>query len=417
MSNIAFSTHGCRLNAYETAAMRHLAEQNNLNDLVVLNTCAVTKEATRKARKEIRKLRRDHPGATLVVTGCAAQVEPATFEGMLEVDLVVGNANKMTEEFWHRLATRKTAETDRVQVDDIMLQAEIQCPTVDTHGPRSRAYVQVQNGCDHRCTFCISPFGRGNSRSMPSHKVVEQVRHAVNQGFLEVVLTGVDLTAWQGEPCEYAKLGDLVHLILRQVPELPRLRLSSLDPVEVDEQLMEMIATEPRLMPHFHLSVQHGDDLILKRMKRRHLRLDVLNFCEAVRQYRPDTVFGADLIVGFPTENEAQFERTVSLVNECGLTWLHVFPYSARQGTAAAKMPQVDRAELKRRANYLRAVGKQAVDRYLTKQVGTGQRVLIETPSHGRTEQFARVSFARPQITRSIVQTKIESVSDNTLVA
>ncbi|MCY4150732.1 MAG: tRNA (N(6)-L-threonylcarbamoyladenosine(37)-C(2))-methylthiotransferase MtaB [Aestuariivita sp.] len=417
MSNIAFSTHGCRLNAYETAAMRHLAEQNNLNDLVVLNTCAVTKEATRKARKEIRKLRRDHPGATLVVTGCAAQVEPATFEGMLEVDLVVGNANKMTEEFWHRLATRKTAETDRVQVDDIMLQAEIQCPTVDTHGPRSRAYVQVQNGCDHRCTFCIIPFGRGNSRSMPSHKVVEQVRHAVNQGFLEVVLTGVDLTAWQGEPCEYAKLGDLVHLILRQVPELPRLRLSSLDPVEVDEQLMEMIATEPRLMPHFHLSVQHGDDLILKRMKRRHLRLDVLNFCEAVRQYRPDTVFGADLIVGFPTENEAQFERTVSLVNECGLTWLHVFPYSARQGTAAAKMPQVDRAELKRRANYLRAVGKQAVDRYLTKQVGTGQRVLIETPSHGRTEQFARVSFARPQITRSIVQTKIESVSDNTLVA
>ncbi|MCY4289525.1 MAG: tRNA (N(6)-L-threonylcarbamoyladenosine(37)-C(2))-methylthiotransferase MtaB [Aestuariivita sp.] len=417
MSNIAFSTHGCRLNAYETAAMRHLAEQNNLNDLVVLNTCAVTKEATRKARKEIRKLRRDHLGATLVVTGCAAQIEPSTFAEMSEVDLVVGNANKMTEEFWHQLAKKKPNETDRVQVDDIMLQAEIQCPTVDTHGPRSRAYVQVQNGCDHRCTFCIIPFGRGNSRSMPSHKVVEQVRHAVNQGFLEVVLTGVDLTAWQGEPCEYAKLGDLVHLILRQVPELPRLRLSSLDPVEVDEQLMEMIATEPRLMPHFHLSVQHGDDLILKRMKRRHLRLDVLNFCEAVRRYRPDTVFGADLIVGFPTENEAQFERTVSLVNECGLTWLHVFPYSARQGTAAAKMPQVDRAELKRRANYLRAVGNQAVDRYLTKQVGTGHRVLIETPSHGRTEQFARVSFSRPQITRSIVQTKIESVSDNTLVA
>ncbi len=417
MSNTAFSTHGCRLNAYETAAMRHLAEQNNLNDLVVLNSCAVTKEATRKARQEIRRLRRDHPSATLVVTGCAAQIEPRTFAAMPEVDLVVGNANKMTEEFWHHLATKKPTETDRIQVDDIMSQAEIYCPTVDTHGPRSRAYVQVQNGCDHRCTFCVIPFGRGNSRSMPSREVVEHVQHAVNQGFLEVVLTGVDLTAWQEETGNCAKLGDLVHLILRQVPDLPRLRLSSLDPVEVDAQLMETIATEPRLMPHFHLSVQHGDDLILKRMKRRHSRTDVLHFCHAVRQSRPETVFGADLIVGFPTENESQFERTVSLVKECELTWLHVFPYSVRHGTAAARMPQVDPAEIKRRAHYLRAAGKQAADRYLARQVGTGHRVLMETPGHGRTEQFARVSFARPQIPRSIVLARIESVSDNTLVA
>ncbi|MBO6852279.1 MAG: radical SAM protein, partial [Marivivens sp.] len=291
-----FTTLGCRLNAYETEAMKELAAQAGVSDLVVVNTCAVTAEAVRKARQEIRKLRRENPDARLVVTGCAAQTEPETFAAMGEVDLVVGNTEKMQPDTWTRLAPDFIGETEAVQVNDIMAVTETAGHLIDGFGTRSRAYVQVQNGCDHRCTFCIIPFGRGNSRSVPAGTVVDQIKRLVQSGYNEVVLTGVDLTSWGADLPASPKLGDLVMRILKLVPDLPRLRISSIDSIEVDENLMQAIATEPRLMPHLHLSLQHGDDLILKRMKRRHLRDDAIRFCEDARKVRPEMTFGADLI-------------------------------------------------------------------------------------------------------------------------
>ncbi|MFA8387385.1 MAG: tRNA (N(6)-L-threonylcarbamoyladenosine(37)-C(2))-methylthiotransferase MtaB [Pelagibaca sp.] len=417
MSAPKFTTLGCRLNAYETEAMKDLAAQAGLENAVVVNTCAVTAEAVRKARQEIRKLRRENPDAKLIVTGCAAQTEPETFARMAEVDAVIGNTEKMTPDTWAGLAADFIGETEAVQVNDIMSVTETAQHLIDGFGTRSRAYVQVQNGCDHRCTFCIIPYGRGNSRSVPAGVIVDQIKRLVDKGFNEVVLTGVDLTSWGADLPAQPKLGDLVMRILKLVPDLPRLRISSIDSIEVDENLMQAIATEPRLMPHLHLSLQHGDDLILKRMKRRHLRDDAIRFAEEARALRPDMTFGADIIAGFPTETEAHFENSLKLVEECSLTWLHVFPYSPREGTPAARMPQVNGRAIKDRAARLRAAGDLAVARHLTDQQGRSHSVLMESEDMGRTEQFTEVRFSRPQPIGQIVTATITGQVGHQLVA
>ena len=412
-----FTTLGCRLNAYETEAMKELAAQAGLSGAVIVNTCAVTSEAVRKARQEIRRLRRENPEARLIVTGCAAQTEPETFAAMAEVDLVIGNTEKMQPETWARLSPDFIGQTERVQVDDIMSVRETAGHLIDGFGTRSRAYVQVQNGCDHRCTFCIIPYGRGNSRSVPAGVVVDQIKRLVQAGYNEVVLTGVDLTSWGADLPAAPKLGDLVMRILRLVPDLPRLRISSIDSIEVDENLMAAIATEPRLMPHLHLSLQHGDDLILKRMKRRHLRDDAIRFTEEARQLRPEMTFGADIIAGFPTETEAHFENSLRLVEECNLTWLHVFPYSPRPGTPAARMPQVGGAAIKSRAARLRAAGEARVGLHLAQQVGRRHAVLMENPHMGRTEQFTEVTLTTPQPDGQIVEALITGHQGQQLIA
>ncbi len=374
MTRPQVATLGCRLNAYESEAMKGLAEAAGLGEAVVVNSCAVTAEAVRQARQQIRRLRRDNPDAKLIVTGCAAQTEPAAFAAMPEVDVVLGNAEKLRPEAWAALA----AGGARVAVGDIMAETRTPAPLIDGLGTRARAYVQVQNGCDHRCTFCIIPYGRGNSRSVPAATVVEQVARLTERGFNEVVLTGVDLTSWGADLEGTPRLGNLVAAILGRVPDLPRLRLSSINSVEADPLLVEVIASEARLMPHLHLSLQAGDDLILKRMKRRHLRDDAIAFCETIRAARPEIVLGADLIAGFPTETEAMFENSLRLVEECGLTWLHVFPFSARAGTPAARMPQVAAAAVKERAARLRALAGERVAGHLAAMQGRSVELLME---------------------------------------
>jgi threonylcarbamoyladenosine tRNA methylthiotransferase MtaB len=411
-----FATLGCRLNAYETEAMKELALAAGVSNAVIVNTCAVTAEAVRKAKQEIRRLARENPGAPVIVTGCAAQTEPETFAAMAEVTRVVGNTEKMQASTWAGLTTDFIGTTERVQVDDIMSVRETAGHLIDGFG-RHRAYVQVQNGCDHRCTFCIIPFGRGNSRSVPAGVVVEQIQRLRDKGFNEVVLTGVDLTSWGHDLPAQPRLGDLVLRILRLVPDLPRLRISSIDSIEADEALMQAIATEPRLMPHLHLSLQAGDDMILKRMKRRHLRDDAIRFCEEARRLRPDMVFGADIIAGFPTETEQMFENSLRLVDDCGLTFLHVFPFSARKGTPAARMPLVHGAQIKDRAARLRAKGNVALAAHLQAQVGRAHSVLTEGPRMGRTEGFAEVSFATDQVEGQIVQAQIVASLNGRLVA
>lgn len=412
-----FSNHGCRLNAYETEAMKELAAGAGVDNAIVVNTCAVTSEAVRKARQDIRKLRREHPNAKLIVTGCAAQTEPATFANMDEVDVVLGNTEKMDPATWANMAPDLIGQTEPVQVDDIMSVTETAGHLIDGFGTRSRAYVQVQNGCDHRCTFCIIPFGRGNSRSVPAGVVVDQIKRLVDKGYNEVVLTGVDLTSWGADLPATPKLGDLVMRILKLVPDLPRLRISSIDSIEVDENLLQAIATEPRLMPHLHLSLQHGDDMILKRMKRRHLRDDAINFCLAARALRPDMTFGADIIAGFPTETDAMFANSLALVEECDLTWLHVFPYSPRPGTPAAKMPAVDGKLIKQRAAKLRAAGAAQVDKHLNAQTGKIHHILMENARMGRTEQFTEVLFDDDQPESQIVRAKITGFAGQQLTA
>ncbi len=409
-----FATLGCRLNAYESEAMRELAAAAGLQGAVVVNTCAVTAEAVRKAKQEIRRLSRENPGAPVIVTGCAAQTEPETFAAMPEVTRVLGNREKMEPAAWAALAPDLIGQTERVQVDDIFSVRETAGHLIDGFG-RHRAYVQVQNGCDHRCTFCIIPYGRGNSRSVPAGVVVEQVQRLVDRGFLEVVLTGVDLTSWGADLPGTPRLGDLVMRLLRLVPDLPRLRISSIDSIETDPRLMEAIASEPRLMPHLHLSLQAGDDLILKRMKRRHLRDDAIRFCEEARRLRPGIVFGADLIAGFPTETEAAFENSLRLVEDCGLTFLHVFPFSPRQGTPAARMPQVPGPAIKSRAARLRAAGETALARHLATRVGTLQRVLTEGPRTGRCEDFTEVAFAADQPEGRVVEVRVTGAGEGRL--
>jgi len=388
-------TFGCRLNIHESEVIRRDAAA--LSDTTVVNTCAVTGEAVRQARQAIRKLRREQPNTRIVVTGCAAQADPQSFAAMPEVDRVVGNEEKLTPRTW-----QISAHPERVVVGEIMAAKQIALPPLDAIKGHTRAFVQVQNGCDHRCTFCIIPYGRGNSRSLPMADVVDQVRRLVANGYREVVLTGVDITSYGSNLPGTPKLGRLVREILHAVPELERLRLSSIDSVEVDADLLEALANESRLMPHLHLSLQAGDDLILKRMKRRHLRADAIAFCDQVRRLRPELVFGGDIIAGFPTETEEMFAHSLDLVDECGLTHLHVFPFSPRPGTPAARMPQLPGDVIKQRARRLREKGEAALRKHLEGEVGRERRVLTEADGIGRTEQFTPVKLSAP-VTRGLM--------------
>jgi threonylcarbamoyladenosine tRNA methylthiotransferase MtaB len=395
-------TFGCRLNAFESEVIRREAEGAGLgaglNDTIVFNTCAVTNEAVAQARQAIRRMRRERPGARIVVTGCAAQTEAENFAGMHEVDRVLGNDDKMRGDAWR--ATRDALDTaspveSKLAVTDIMAVTEMAPHLVSGfQNGLPRAFVQVQNGCDHRCTFCIIPFGRGNSRSVAMGAVVDQVRALVEAGHAEIVLTGVDLTSYGADLPGMPKLGALMKQILKHIPDLKRLRISSIDSIEADRDLLDMVANEARLMPHLHLSLQAGDDLILKRMKRRHSRADAISFCAQVRRLRPDIVFGADIIAGFPTETEDMFARSQDLVAECDLTFLHVFPYSPRPGTPASKMPQVDGRAIKDRARRLRATGEDALRRRLQFEIGNTRDVLIESAVQGRTEHFVPVAIS-----------------------
>jgi threonylcarbamoyladenosine tRNA methylthiotransferase MtaB len=410
-------TFGCRLNTYESEAMQRQAEAAGHAGLVIVNTCAVTAEATRQARQAIRRLAREKPEARIVVTGCAAQVEPHSFADLPGVTQVVGNHEKMQPGTWARLQAFGLDEGEKILVDDILSVKETAAHLIDGMRGRTRAFVQVQNGCDHRCTFCIIPYGRGNSRSVAIGAVVDQVRTLVEHGSREVVLTGVDITSYgkdlPGEP----KLGTLVRAILRHVPELERLRISSIDSVEADADLLAAFADEPRLMPHLHLSLQAGDDLVLKRMKRRHARADAIAFCDEVRRLRPEVVLGADMIAGFPTETEEMFARSLDIVDECGLTHLHVFPFSPRPGTPAARMPQVARETVKDRARRLREKGAAALARHLADEVGATRRVLVETDALGRTEGFTPVRFTAPVRPGEIVDAAITGHDGRELLA
>jgi threonylcarbamoyladenosine tRNA methylthiotransferase MtaB len=404
MSGTEIVTLGCRLNAYESEVMRRHSAQAGLSDAVIVNTCAVTAEAVRQAGQTIRRIRRERPNARIIVTGCAAQIEPERFAEMSEVDHVIGNAEKLRAETFLALSV---ATSERVQVNDIMSVRETASHMVEAFGSRTRAYVQVQNGCDHRCTFCIIPFGRGPSRSVPAGEVVAQVRALVDKGYKEIVLTGVDITSYgAGLPGEMT-LGKLVRSILKHVPDLQRLRLSSIDSIEADTQLLDAIANEHRLMPHLHLSLQTGDDLILKRMKRRHLRAQSIEFCALARRLRPDIVFGADIIAGFPTETEEMFQNSLDLVDACGLTYLHVFPFSPRKGTPAARMPQVAKRDIKERARRLRAKGEIALNTFLEGQRGKLADVLIEEAGIGRTPHFAEIQISGEQVAGQMVRARV----------
>jgi threonylcarbamoyladenosine tRNA methylthiotransferase MtaB len=393
MSEARIVTFGCRLNVYESEVMRAKIDESGLKDAIVFNTCAVTAEATRQARQAIRKARRDNPHARIIVTGCAAQIDPQSFAQMSEVDLVLGNEEKLKAESF--VDAFGLGGEERVRVNDIMSVRETASHMLDGFSERTRAFVQIQNGCDHRCTFCVIPFGRGNSRSVPAGEAVEQVRRLVANGYGELVLSGVDITSWGNDLPGKPKLGNLVRRMLKLVPELKRLRLSSIDSIEADEELVQAFAEEERLMPHVHLSLQSGDDMILKRMKRRHSRRDSITFCERLRALRPDITFGADIIAGFPTETEAMFDNSLRLADECDLTYLHVFPFSARPGTPAARMPQLEKTLIKERAGRLRAKGERRLHDFLAREVGAKRSVLVETEERGRTEHYAPVRFAQ----------------------
>ena len=400
-------TFGCRLNAYESEVIR--AHAAGLADTVIVNTCAVTAEAERQARQAIRRARRRAPGARIVVTGCAAQIDPARYAAMPEVDQVLGNAEKLRPESY-------AEPGERVRVNDIMAVRETAAHLVTGFAGRARAFVQIQNGCDHRCTFCVIPYGRGPSRSVAMGEIAAQTRRLVAAGTREVVLTGVDLTAYGADLPGRPTLGQMARRLLAAVPELSRLRLSSIDVAEVDDALLRLIAEEPRLMPHLHLSLQAGDDLVLKRMKRRHGRAQALAFCDRVRAVRPDMVFGADLIAGFPTESEAMFRRTLDLVDEAGLTYLHVFPYSVRPGTPAARMPEVPVGVRKERAARLRAAGAARLRAFLADCVGRTVEVLVERAAEGRSEHYAAVRLAEPRPTGTLVRARVTAATDEALI-
>ncbi|MCA0432056.1 MAG: tRNA (N(6)-L-threonylcarbamoyladenosine(37)-C(2))-methylthiotransferase MtaB [Proteobacteria bacterium] len=410
MSGTRIETFGCRLNTFESEIMRGHAEKAGLSNAIVFNTCAVTAEATRQARQAIRKARKENPDAEIIVTGCAAQTEAETFAAMPEVTRVLGNEEKLKATSW-----LKGSNAPRVDVSDIMQVKEAVVPMIERLSGRTRAFAQVQNGCDHRCTFCIIPFGRGNSRSVPLMAAVEQVRRLVAEGHNEVVLSGVDLTSWGADLEGKPRLGALVTAILKDVPDLKRLRLSSIDSIEADEELIEVIAAEERLMPHLHLSLQSGDNMVLKRMKRRHAREDSIAFCETLRSRRKDIVFGADIIAGFPTESDEMFENSLRIVDECGLTFLHVFPFSPRPGTPAARMPAVEQAVIKRRAALLRAKGEERLAAFLNAEVGTTRDILVETPTVGRTPHFAMARFSQQMMPGALVRAVVKAARDSSL--
>ncbi len=402
-------TFGCRLNSFESEVMRDAMAAAGVGQVIVINSCAVTAEAVRQSRQVIRRLRREHPQARIVVTGCAAQIDPAQYEAMPEVDHIIGNDDKIQGSTWQGL---HEGELERVRVNDIFAVRETAGHLISGFGGRARAYVQIQNGCDHRCTFCIIPWGRGASRSVPAGEVVRQIRHLCDEGFAEIVLTGVDITDYGHDLPGSMTLGRLCAQILDLVPQLPRLRISSIDAVESDEALLELIAGAPRLMPHLHLSLQAGDDMILKRMKRRHSTGEAVDFCAKLRELRPDIVFGADMIAGFPTESEAMFENSLRHIEDCGLTFLHVFPFSPREGTPAARMPQLDGRVIRERARRLREAGERRRNLYLHSLKGTVQDVLVERDHMGRTPHFAEIGLERDFAAGEIIRARVTGISD-----
>ncbi len=404
-------TFGCRLNTYESEVMRDHAKNAGLDDAIIFNTCAVTKEAERQARQAIRRARRENPNAKIIVTGCSAQIDPQTYSQMDEVDQIIGNDLKLKAETWG------VANTERVLVNDIMSVKETAGHLIEGIEGQARAFIQIQNGCDHRCTFCIIPYGRGNSRSVPIGEIADQVRKLVESGYNEIVMTGVDVTSYGADLPGKPSLGQMIRRVLALVPELPRLRLSSLDPVEIDDDLWRLIAEEPRLMPHLHMSLQAGDDMILKRMKRRHLRADAIEMCNRAREYRPDMAFGADIIAGFPTETEEMFQNTLDIVEECDLTFLHVFPYSERPGTPAAKMPSVDPSIRKERAGRLRDQGKIQVQKFLNTHMNTRRTAIVEKGNIGRTEHFAGVVLDTECKIGSLVNVETYAIDGDNLKA
>jgi threonylcarbamoyladenosine tRNA methylthiotransferase MtaB len=404
-------TFGCRLNTYESEVMRGHAKAAGMDDVIIFNTCAVTKEAERQARQAIRRAKKNNPDAKIIVTGCSAQVSPEMYAEMPEVDRIIGNDLKLKPETWG------SPSEERVIVNDIMSVTETASHLVEGFEGRARAFIQVQNGCDHRCTFCIIPYGRGNSRSVAIGEIAAQVRALVASGYNEIVMTGVDVTSYGHDLPGSPTLGQMIRRVLALVPELPRLRLSSLDPVEMDEDLWKLIAEEPRLMPHLHMSLQAGDDMVLKRMKRRHLRADAIAMCERARSYRPDIAFGADIIAGFPTETDEMFANTLRIVEECDLTFLHVFPYSERPGTPAAKMPQVPHEKRKERAAQLRDAGEKQATKFLKAQVGAVRHIVLEKDDYGHTEHFAPVRLDKKLTPGALVRVKIEGLADNQTLA
>ncbi|GHF19743.1 tRNA (N(6)-L-threonylcarbamoyladenosine(37)-C(2))-methylthiotransferase MtaB [Kordiimonas sediminis] len=412
-------TFGCRLNAYESEVMKRHADAAGLKDTVIINTCAVTSEATRQARQSIRRIKRENPAKNIIVTGCAAQINPEEFAAMEEVGSVIGNREKLEAKSF---ASLSTGGLERVAVNDIFSVTETAGHLIDGFGDRARAFVQIQNGCNHRCTFCIIPYGRGNSRSVPMGEVVNQIKRLVDEGYNEVVFTGVDITSYGEDLPGTPTVGTLVQKILKLVPDLPRLRISSIDSIEVDEPLYDAIIGEKRVMPHLHLSLQAGDNMILKRMKRRHLREQAIEFCQRVKKARPEMVYGADIIAGFPTETEEMFENSLRLVEECDLTWLHVFPYSEREGTPAAKMPPVAKAIRKERAARLRALGEQQVSRLFTGALGKSAQVLVEKVADdgtatGHTEQFIPVKLSGQLKAGTIVPVTLSTVDGGVMTA
>ena len=408
-------TFGCRLNSVESEAMKQQAQAAGHDHVVIINTCAVTAEATRQARQTIRRLKRERPDTNIIVTGCAAQIDPQMFASMTEVSHVIGNHEKNKAQTWIDL-TDPIHQATRIHVTDIMEIRETAAHLLEGFEGRTRAFVQIQNGCDHRCTFCIIPYGRGPSRSVAMGAVVEQIKKLVASGYREVVLTGVDMTSWGSDLPGHPKLGHLVQSILKHNPDLPRLRLSSIDSIEADPDLIDAIASEHRLMPHLHLSLQSGDNMILKRMKRRHLREHSIDFCAQLRRIRPDIVFGADLIAGFPTETDAMFENSQDLIDACQLTFLHVFPFSPREGTPAAKMPQLPKHVIRDRAKQLRLKGDARLHDFLTSQIGKTHAVLIEKSQLGHAENFAPIRFSQPQQPGTIVQATISGMTDQELI-
>ncbi|MBT5074623.1 MAG: tRNA (N(6)-L-threonylcarbamoyladenosine(37)-C(2))-methylthiotransferase MtaB [Kordiimonadaceae bacterium] len=419
MSKVKVITFGCRLNTYESEVIKTHASNAGLDDTVIFNTCAVTAEATRQAKQSIRRAKRDNPDAKLIVTGCAAQIDAKQFSDMEEVDQILGNEEKLIEKSYQDFGISKT---ERVSVNDIMSVKKTAPHLIDGYEERSRAFVQVQNGCDHRCTFCIIPYGRGNSRSVPAGEVVNQIQKLVDNGYKEVIITGVDITSYGPDLPGNPTLGSLCQKILKNVPDLPRLRLSSIDSIEADQALFDVITNEERMMPHLHLSLQAGDNMILKRMKRRHNREDSIEFCNAVLKARPDVVFGADIIAGFPTETEEMFQNSMALVEDCNLTYLHVFPYSEREGTPAANMPQMDRSIRKERAARLRKLGEEKVDQLFLAQIGKTVSILVEK-SHkdenaviGHTEHFAPAKLKGEHSVGHIAKAVVTGYQDGILI-
>jgi len=408
-------TFGCRLNTYESQVMKDLATQAGLNNAIIINTCAVTSEAERQARQTIRKLRRENPQAEIIVTGCGVQINPSKYADMPEVSRVIGNDEKM-----QATSYTKDVDHDRILVNDIMSVRETAAHLISGFDGKARAFVQIQNGCDHRCTFCTIPFGRGNSRSVPVGEIVNQIKVLVTNGYPEIALTGVDITAYGADLPGKPTLGQMIRRLLNLVPDLKRLRLSSLDPVEMDDDLWDLIGNEPRLLPHLHMSLQAGDDMILKRMKRRHLRDDAIGFCKKARQLRPDCIFGVDLIAGFPTETDDMFENTLNIIDDCDLTFLHVFPYSPRPGTPAARMPQVESVKIKERAATLRQKGQQAIEKHFQNMIGKTVSFLVESNDNGmlvgKTDHFAPLQVPGNQPVASVLRATITSYTSDYMI-